>query len=416
MALRQDFEYRVSLLNNVGVQELTPRLIHLLRWINEQPSVKKMLDDLKATSPLTPLINSADANRYKKAAGSAASPEAIAVIGLYMMEACTWATGGTSYTPIYQIANLYGIQAGPGYHQAEHFADAAMKRYIEPFLNFVRRQMPEENSPTKEIPMPIAKQFTLSVFISHSSKDEKLAAGLVDLLRSALNIPASEIRCTSVNGYRLPIGAETENQLREEVHQAKTFIGLITPSSIASAYVMFELGARWGAKLHLAPLLGNGADSSYLRGPLGSLNALNCEDVAQVHQLIDDLAHALGLSNRTPPAAYQRYVDELVETSKTARPTAREAPAGSGAKLGGKSKNALRFLCDRNGVVTIQELAAQLGCSSSEAQFICDGLNSMNLISFTSMSNIDPRWEALGENTGYEISSEGRRLCFDRAI
>lgn len=163
----------------------------------------------------------------------------------------------------------------------------------------------------------------LSIFISHSSKDEKLAGSVVMLLRGALNIPAEQIRCTSVNGYRLPIGADIEEQLRGEVRDAKAFIGLITPSSIASAYVMFELGARWGANLHLAALLGAGAGKEYLHGPLSSLNALECNDAAQVHQLISDLGDLLDIhvGQRTKPAAYQNLVDDLVNLSTSGTPT-----------------------------------------------------------------------------------------------
>lgn len=38
------------------------------------------------------------------------------------------------------------------------------------------------------------------IFISHSSTDSELAALLVDLLRSSLDLPAKAIRCTSVGG------------------------------------------------------------------------------------------------------------------------------------------------------------------------------------------------------------------------
>jgi hypothetical protein len=173
---------------------------------------------------------------------------------------------------------------------------------------------------TTQPSMPSNETYSLSVFISHGSKDEKLAEALVELLRNALNIPSDEIRCTSVNGYRLPAGAPTDEVLRREVRVSKTFIGLITPSSMESAYVMFELGARWGAGLHLVPLLGAGAGARYLRGPLGALNALKCSDAAQVHQLVDDVAKLLDIGERTPTAAYQAYVDRLIVASKPCEP------------------------------------------------------------------------------------------------
>jgi hypothetical protein len=58
------------------------------------------------------------------------------------------------------------------------------------------------------------------VFISHSSADRETAEALAHLLRSALNLTPAEIRCTSVEGYRLPAGASTDQQLRDEIMAA----------------------------------------------------------------------------------------------------------------------------------------------------------------------------------------------------
>ncbi len=239
----------------------------------------------------------------------------------------------------------------------------------------------QSGSGPKEAPMVQKVQQPLAVFISHSGKDEKLAAALVELLRSALNIPAEQIRCTSVNGYRLPHGAETEDRLREEVHNAKAFIGLITPSSIASAYVMFELGARWGARLHLAPLLGAGADSTYLRGPLSSLNALNCNDAAQVHQMVDDLARVLDVTERTSPAAYQRHIDQLVELSKAGKPTSQSSmavesvPEEDFPDLEPNEIAALKLFVELEGDTATHELVAErLGIHPLKADRLLDRL------------------------------------------
>jgi hypothetical protein len=147
------------------------------------------------------------------------------------------------------------------------------------------------------------------VFISHSSKDADLALALIELLKAGLGLLTNQIRCSSVDGYRLPVGVNSEATLREEVNEAKAVIGLITPSSLSSAFVMFELGARWGANQYLAPLLA-GVKPNELRGPLALLNALSSNNEAQLHQLLENISAQLGLSLQSA-ASYTRYISAV---------------------------------------------------------------------------------------------------------
>jgi len=152
------------------------------------------------------------------------------------------------------------------------------------------------------------------VFISHSSKDADLALALIELLKAGLGILSYQIRCSSVDGYRLPVGVNTEGKLREEVNAAKVVIALITHSSLSSAFVMFELGARWGANQFLAPLLA-GVKPSELSGPLGLLNALSSDNEAQLHQLLEDVSQKLGMQLQNAPS-YVRYISAVKQLSE----------------------------------------------------------------------------------------------------
>jgi hypothetical protein len=151
----------------------------------------------------------------------------------------------------------------------------------------------------------------LTIFISHRSSDSMLAQRLVELFEKALKLPARQIRCTSVDGYRLPVGADTDEQLRREVFEARAFIGLITPASVRSSYVLFELGARWGAKKHLAPVLARGIDAPSLGGPLAGLNALRLDQRNHVVQLVEDIAEYL-TAGLEPAASFQGAIDYVV--------------------------------------------------------------------------------------------------------
>jgi hypothetical protein len=166
---------------------------------------------------------------------------------------------------------------------------------------------------------------TIDIFISHSSADVKVAKALIDLLRDAFHIEPKRIRCTSVPGYKLETGAHTETELRREIQQARVFIGILSEISLASAYVLFELGARWGsiqnfggygnAKNKIFPILAAGATGSILRDPLKQYNAQNCEIAGDLHQLVIEIGHEI---NQTPgtPAAYQDKIDTLIRVSR----------------------------------------------------------------------------------------------------
>ena len=132
-----------------------------------------------------------------------------------------------------------------------------------------------------------------SVFISHSSADRDLAAALVDLLRDALSLRPEEIRCTSVDGYRLPSGADTNAQLRTEIDRSETFIALLTPGSIHSTYVLFELGAHWGRGDHWSLLVARGLTPGQLDEPLRSHNALSATAEPQLDQFVEELSRHL---------------------------------------------------------------------------------------------------------------------------
>lgn len=178
-------------------------------------------------------------------------------------------------------------------------------------------RLASEASKSKESEPKAGK--AVGIFISHSSEDLEFTRLLLALLGSALKLPAASIRCTSVDGHRLPGGADTDEQLRREVHDATAFIGVISAASMNSMYVAFELGARWGAERHLLPLLTPGADVSILSGPLSGINALRSDNQSQLHQMIGEVADLLGV-NPEPAHAFQAEIDALLRVPASSTP------------------------------------------------------------------------------------------------
>ncbi len=173
----------------------------------------------------------------------------------------------------------------------------------------------------------------IRVLISHSSKDKPLAEALINLLRSGLGLLASQIRCSSVDGYRLPAGVNTDDQLREEIKTVTVLIGLLTANSLSSTYVLFELGARWAAELFMIPLLA-GIKPEEMRGPHGVLNALSCEAEGQLIQLVEDTGRELNITPQSaaaylPQVRAVKALAESIAASSAQSPAQRNQPAAS---------------------------------------------------------------------------------------
>jgi len=214
----------------------------------------------------------------------------------------------------------------------------------------------------------------ISVFISHSHQDADLVKSLIFLLRSALNLPSSQLRATSVDGFRLPGGANTTEQLRLEVQSAKVLVGIISQASLKSAYVTFELGARWGSGKPMIPLLASDVGPDSLAGPLQGINALSCRSSAQLHQFVEEMAEHLGVA-LDRPAAYQKCVDDIIELQPRLTSSSPDGSALNGLPL--RLSDAARDLLlvairDENGVILRTRTATGLHITTNQTDLVTD--------------------------------------------
>ncbi|MEM1160126.1 MAG: toll/interleukin-1 receptor domain-containing protein [Pseudomonadota bacterium] len=147
------------------------------------------------------------------------------------------------------------------------------------------------------------------IFISHRHKDEKIVRALAICLRTRFKLQRSDIRCTSVRPYRLPVGEQTGERLREEISTAEVILGILTPDTQESSYVLFELGSAWGQKRWTCPLLARSADQSHIPHPIRDLSPLSLEKPGECWQLMDDL---LGFTSLEKTEADQSELNDLV--------------------------------------------------------------------------------------------------------
>lgn len=199
----------------------------------------------------------------------------------------------------------------------EWVADGRLKVSLSSLLRetSIRHQDQAQSSPRRisEVITHTSSRNEPKIFISHSSEDSSVALALIELLRLALSLPTSDIRCTSVTGYGLPAGVSIESVLRGDVGSADVFIGLLSRKSLNSLYVLFELGARWGSGKPILPVLLSDVSPSDLNGPLADLHAVKISDSAASYHLITQVGEILMITPESP-ASVMRYAERLAES------------------------------------------------------------------------------------------------------
>jgi len=158
------------------------------------------------------------------------------------------------------------------------------------------------------------------IFVSHRHENEEIARALVECLDTRFDLKQPDIRCTSIHPYRLRVGADTGTKLKEEVARAEVVMGLISPSTNASTYVMFELGAAWSNNVFTCPLLVKGASTEHLPDPLRGRHPVDLRNEKDCYQLLEDIETGTTLKRRVDNGTDGRVRDKISALVKAAMP------------------------------------------------------------------------------------------------
>ena len=156
------------------------------------------------------------------------------------------------------------------------------------------------------------------IFISHRHKDEKIVSALVECIRTYFTVDRQDVRCTSVRPYRLPVGENTADRLRDEITEAEVVLGILTTDTLESSYVAFELGSAWGQRVWTCPLLARGADQSHIPDPIRGLSPLFLSNGTECFQLLNDMEGFTSLVKRKEPNTGE-LADKVHKLSEAAK-------------------------------------------------------------------------------------------------
>jgi hypothetical protein len=281
------------------------------------------------------------------------------------------------------------------------------------------------NAPFNGDPTAMPKESKL-IFISHSSADKDLAEALVDMLCTALNLRRAAFLCTSVDGAKLQGGDETDIVLRQAIRDVPTFLSILTPAAVRSTYVLFELGARWGAGRPHIPLLAKGAGPEVLKEPLKSKNALKLSHQPDVLQLVGNLGDQLGISPERPESYFGKML-KIVETAGRPAVVPHAVEASTPLARTTAVANDILLQCARvlrgaptlaSGLARIRDLQKSWDPTTQQVSVVVDGRFVLHALAGVENVGVEGCWKDQDSNgdSRYPEMERQRRGCLTARI
>jgi TIR domain-containing protein len=254
---------------------------------------------------------------------------------------------------------------------------------------------------------------TIRLFISHAHLDEDIAARLVDVIAANLEVPGGELRCTSVAGYQLDLGAMAPDILRRELGSALCVVALLTPNSLGNDWVLFELGAAWASAKTSIPLLAGGPEDKDIPGPLRGAAGGQLNLPGTLDRLLDQLERMLGWPARTDLVArskrhdFVEYIKAKVFAREAAQDDLKAGFAAKRARIGARQGLLLDYITNKakgRPYLSLEQLADKVAGSGNELYY---RLEQLRLLGFVNRLDLG---ESDGEPIfGWTLSDKYRR-------
>lgn len=144
------------------------------------------------------------------------------------------------------------------------------------------------------------------LFISHSSKDEKLVEAFVELIERGVGVHPTEIFCSSLQGQGVEPGVEFKTSIRNRLGNAECVIALISLNFYSSAFCMCELGGVWMLANKLIPIIIPPIGFDDLRAVLEGIQVLKIDNGSHLDQLKDEIGKLPGIEPIPTPRWNER--------------------------------------------------------------------------------------------------------------
>lgn len=158
-----------------------------------------------------------------------------------------------------------------------------------------------------------------TIFLSHSSADEKLVEALSDLLTTGCGIRGDQIIITTLPGQGIPAGDPNYIAwLQDRLANSALVVLLLSPNYFESKFCLCEMGATWGLKKPCFPLVVPPLKKSEVKAVMAVSQNLNVNDESCLDELRDQVRELLKSELKTAIWTVKRdaFLKKLPRTLK----------------------------------------------------------------------------------------------------
>jgi hypothetical protein len=120
----------------------------------------------------------------------------------------------------------------------------------------------------------------IKVFVSYAMEDRGQAAALVDQLATNFQV---------FSASKMSAGENWQSKIKKELSKSDYFLVLLSPISVRSKWVQFELGAAWGLNKFIIPVVTSKDVINQIPLEFTNLRVLLLQDLKSNPRSINDL-------------------------------------------------------------------------------------------------------------------------------
>ncbi len=147
------------------------------------------------------------------------------------------------------------------------------------------------------------------VFISYSSKDERLVEKFIEFLQLGMGVSRNNIFCTAFE-ETLTTGEAFIENIRKGLEDCEAVISIITEEYLKSKFCMIEMGAAWAMSKRYFPMILIPVDRLN-KTPLYSMQMRKLNDSGDISTVYDELFEC-GISEKRQTAQFNKRLPEFI--------------------------------------------------------------------------------------------------------